>query len=631
MKLLKTVLLVLALFPTVFLRAQTPTPPPPVEPPIKAPATGLRLPSIIGDHMVLQRDAKTPIWGWADPGEKITVTAGAAVGSATADATGKWRVDLPDLKASPNPIDVTIAAKSKTITVHDVLVGDVWYASGQSNMEIQLNYISNFDDEIAQANRPTLRLFIVFNRTALDPQDDCRGEWKLSTPDSAKNFSALGYLFGKEISDTEHVPVGMIGAYSGGSWASSWISLEGLQAQPESKTKYADPFLSAKALVPLTTRTPQGLSPDQVLIYNMASLITGQWARDDWYDNHGGKENDEAMQKWHDVADPINRKWKEAADDALAHNQPPPPKPTLPPQPPPPAIKQPHGGDGRTTPTMLFNGLLHPILPYAIKGAIWYQGESDRGLGTYYRTLFPQMIADWRQHWGEGNFPFIFVQLAGYTSGDDTTNNNWSLVQEAQLMTLTASPNTGMAVANDIGDLKNVHPHDKVDLGHRLVLAARHIAYGENLVYSGPLYDSFKVDGNKVHIKFKETGSGLKIGLPPPEHLKLFPQTLSPTLDGFVICGSDMNFVPATATIDGTDSVTVSSDQVAAPVAVRYSWGNVYGNLYNKEDLPASPFRTDPDTPAPSIKPPPKVTPPPSTNAPAATPPPGGTNAPPVK
>ena len=611
-----------------FLHAQTPPPAPPAEPPIKAPATGLRLPSILGDHMVLQRDAKTPLWGWADPGETVTVTAGSATGTATADAKGSWRVDLQGLKSSSTPIDITISGKSKTITLHDVLIGDVWYCSGQSNMEIPLNYISNFDDVIAHADNPTLRLFIVFNRTALDPQDDCRGEWKVSTPESARGFSAIGYLFGKGIADAEHVPVGMIGAYSGGSWASSWISLEGLQADPASKTKYADPFLSAKALVPLTTRPPAGLTPDQAQAYGAAGLITGQWVHDQWYDNNGGQAYSEAQQRWHEEEDPIYFKWKTAATAARANGQPPPPSPTLPPQPTPPPVKEPRGGDGRTLPTMLFNGLLHPILPFAIKGVIWYQGESDRGLGTYYRTLFPQLIADWRQHWGEGNFPFIFVQLAGFTSADDTTNNNWSLIQEAQLMTLTASPNTGMAVANDIGDLKVVHPHDKTDLADRLVLAARHVAYGENLVYSGPLYDSFKVDGNKVHIKFKETGSGLKIGLPPAEHLKLFPQTLSPTLDGFVISGSDMNFVPATATIDGPDSVTVSSDQVTTPVAVRYSWGNVYGNLYNKEDLPASPFRTDPDTPAPSIKPPPKPKPD-ATNAPPVAPTPPAMATPP--
>ena len=184
-------------------------------------------------------------------------------------------------------------------------------------------------------------------------------------------------------------------------------------------------------------------------------------------------------------------------------------------------------------------------------------------------------------------------------------------------MTLSASPNTAMAVANDIGDLKVVHPHDKVDLGHRLALAAEHVAYNENVVYSGPIFDSFKVDGDKIHVAFKDAGSGLKIGLPPAAHLALFPETLSPTLDGFQVSGADMNFVPATAVIDGPASVTVSSDAVKAPVAVRYSWGNVHGNLYNQEDLPASPFRSDTDTPALSVKPPPK---PPAAPAPAAAP-----------
>ena len=606
---------------SVAVSAQTPVVP--AEPPIQPAITGLHLPAIISDHMVLERDTKTPIWGWADPGEKVTVKAGDITATAAADAQGKWRADLTGLKVSLTPIELTIAGKTKTIVVHDVLVGDVWYCSGQSNMEIPLNYISNFDDEIAHANIPTLRLFIVFNRTAVEPQDDCRGEWKVSSSDTARGFSALGFLFGKGIAEAQHVPVGMIGGYSGGSWASSWISLDDLLAHPDTKATYGDPFVSAKALVPKTARAPAGLTPDQAKSDGWANVITGQWVHDAWYDNDGGQAYADAQRAWHDVQDPIYWKWKAAAAAAKAQGLPPPHQDPTPPQPKPPEVKEPRSMDGRTLPTMLFNGLIHPIIPYAIKGVIWYQGESDRGIGTAYRTLFPQLIANWRTKWGEGDFPFIFVQLAGYTSGDDTTHNNWSLIQEAQFMTLKASPNTAMAVANDIGDLKNIHPHDKADLGDRVVLAARKLAYGESVVASGPLYDSCKIDGGKVRITFKEVGGGLKIGLPPAEHLKLFPQDLSPTLDGFVICGSDQNFVPGKAAIDGADGITVSSDQVPAPIAVRYSWGNVYGNLYNQEGLPASPFRTDPETPAPSIKPPPKpaapvATTPPATNAPAA-------------
>jgi len=573
--------------------------------------------------MVLQRQAKTPIWGWADPGETVTVKTGSITGNATADARGKWLVNLDGLKTSSTPIEITVSGKSKTITLSDVLVGDVWYCSGQSNMEIPLSYVSNAAAEISQANRPTIRLFIVFHRPAIDPQEDCRGEWKVCTPDSAKGFSAIGYLFGKEINDAEHVPVGLIGAYSGGSLVSAWTSLGSLEANPDSKKQLGDLFVGAKALVPKTGRTEGSLSPEQIKINSWADLITGQFVHDDWYDNQGGKPYAEAMQKWHADADPLYAQWKMDRDNAVAQGQPTPHRPTLSPTPTPPAVKEPRAMDGRQIPTMLYNGMLAPVLPYAIKGVIWYQGESDRNIGIFYRKLFPRMIADWRQQWGEGDFPFIFVQLAGFTSTDDLTNNNWSLIQEAQLMTLDASPNTAMAVADDIGDLKNIHPHDKIDIAHRVALAAEHLAYNEKVPYSGPIYDSFKVEGDKIKVTFKNGGSGLKIGLPPAAHLALFPEELSTDMKGFQISGSDMNFVPATAVIDGPASVTVSSDQVKTPVAVRYSWENIHGNLYNQDDLPASPFRTDTSTPALSIKPPPTPTPSPSPVNAGASPSPG--------
>jgi sialate O-acetylesterase len=583
------------------LLAQPAPPAPPSEPPIKPAATGLRLPSIVGDHMVLQGEARTPIWGWADPGQSVTVKAGAINGSAVADASGKWLVNLQGLKTSSDPIEITVSTKAKTITLHDVLVGDVWYCAGQSNMEKPLSYVSNGTTEIAQANRPAIRLFKVFHRPAAEPQDDCRGEWQVCTPETARNFSAFAYLFGKELADTRHVPVGLIGAYSGGSWIWSWISLESLQASPETKEKAADRYVQALALVPSSARMPPGLTPDQADIYTWAGVIKNQYIHDDWCDNHGGQAYLDAKSL-----------WQEAADEAKLNNQPPPP--ALPP----PAVKEPRAIDGRTTPTMLSNGMLQPIIPYAIKGVLWYQGESDAAKGTFYRTLLPQMIADWRARWGRGDLPFVYVQLPAFTWTGDMTNNMWSLVQEAQLMTLNVSPNTAMVEAIDIGNLKNIHPLNKVDLAHRAVLAARHLVYGENIVASGPLYDSFKISDDKIHLKFKEAGSGLKIGLPPPAQLALFPQQLSPTLDGFVICGPDMNFVPATAVIDGPDSVTVSSTQVKLPVAARYSWGNTYGNLYNNEDLPASPFRTDPSTPALQVKPPPKTALSPPVPTPAA-------------
>lgn len=604
---------------TLFLRAQPPVSSVPSEPPIKPPPTGLSLPSIIGDHMVLQAGGRTPLWGWAKPGEKITIKAASTSATAVADVNGKWRVDLEGLQSSSNPIVVTISGKSKTITLSDVLVGDVWFCSGQSNMEIPLSYVSDAAEQISKANRPLLRLFLVFNRPAVDAQVDCRGEWKVCTPENAKDFSAVAYLFGEEISDAEHVPVGLIGAYSGGSWISAWISQESLESQPESKEKLGDPFLQAKTLVPKTERSAPGLSPREAQANSWADMITSQFVHDDWYDNRGGKDFSAAMKEWHDAVDVPYNLWRTEREKAKALGETTPRPPALPPPPSPPAVKEPRVVDGRTIPTMLFNGMVAPILPYAIKGVLWYQGESDRNIGTFYRTLFPQMIADWRRHWGQGDFPFVFAQLAGFSATDDTTNNNWSLIQEAQLLTLSASPQTAMAVANDIGDLKNVHPHDKIDLARRLALAAEHLAYHKPVVYSGPIFESLNIDGAKIKVKFRETGSGLKIGLPPAAHLSLFPEELSPSLNGFQISGDDMNFVSATAVVEGTDEVLVSNDQVKAPVAVRYSWGNVHGNLYNNENLPASPFRTDLTTPAPSIRPLPKPKTPPAPLTPASS------------
>jgi len=258
------------------------------------------------------------------------------------------------------------------------------------------------------------------------------------------------------------------------------------------------------------------------------------------------------------------------------------------------------------TPTVLYNGMIAPLMPYAIKGVIWYQGESNSNKGLEYRTLFPRLISDWREKWNQGDFPFLFVQLANYR-GPQTkpSEGDWAYLREAQLMTL-ALPNTGMAVAIDIGDATTIHPKDKLDVGLRLALAARHVAYGQDLVYSGPIYDSMKIEGNKIRLIFKDTGSGLKMGTPPWTPTGV-PVPAPTELKGFAIAGADKNFVWAKAEIDGND-VVVSSDQVASPVAVRYGWANNPPcNLYNKEGLPASPFRTDDwaddESPAPKSKP----------------------------
>jgi sialate O-acetylesterase len=286
---------------------------------------------------------------------------------------------------------------------------------------------------------------------------------------------------------------------------------------------------------------------------------------------------------------PVMKQWQDAVAAAKAAGQAPPPKP-VPPVRMPRAPAPPEGAP--STPTVLYNGMVAPLIPYAIKGAIWYQGEANASNPGEYETLFPRMITDWREKWGEGDFPFLYVQLAAYMAPQvKPSEGGWAGLREAQLRTLSL-PNTGMAVAIDIGLPNDIHPKDKLDVGLRLALAAKHVAYGQTLVYSGPIYDSMKIEGNKIRVSFKDVGIGLKMDVPPfiPPGVTLPPPT---ELKGFAIAGADQKFVWAKAEINGND-VVVSSDEVAAPVAVRYGWANNPPcNLYNKEGLPASPFHTD--------------------------------------
>jgi sialate O-acetylesterase len=521
----------------------------------------VKLPAIFGDHMVLQRDAKVPVWGWAEPTEAVTVTAGQSKGTATAGADGKWKVSLEGLKASDQPIEVTVAGKN-TITLHDVLVGDVWVCSGQSNMEFQLGGgkwgfggAHNADEEIPKASHPSLRLFIVQKKIALSPEKDCKGEWMVSSPETAPKFSAVGYFFGKEILENQKVPVGMIGTYWGGTPAEAWTSIEGLKSQPE-LSAYAGSIEKIQADLPAALKQ-----------YKETTLPK-------WEKSHA-----EAVAKWSD----------EAAK-AKADGKPEPAKPRA------LSARKPEAPDHNpNAPTVLSNGMIAPIVPFAIKGAIWYQGESNAGAAKLYETLFPEMITDWRTRWGEGDFPFFWVQLANYQARDERptqAGDGWPGLRDAQSKTLKL-PNSGQAVIIDIGQGNDIHPKDKQDVGHRLALAARHVAYGETLVYSGPTYDSLKIDGDKAVVTFKNVGAGLTIAAAPTTQMSVPAEAPASTLKGFSISGEDHHFVWATATISG-DTIVVSSPEVKDPKAVRYGWANnPEVNLYNKDGLPASPFRTD--------------------------------------
>jgi sialate O-acetylesterase len=532
------------------------------------------MPAIFGEHMVLQQGMKVPVWGTADPGEDVTVTVGKATAKTKAEADGKWRVELPVL-AGPGATPVTMTVQGKNLlTFSDVLIGDVWLCSGQSNMEFPLqayNKAYSGDAQAAtmvpQANDSQLRFFIVEQMTSLDPQPDVKksptamkDHWQVCTPKSAAAFSAVSYYFGRDLRTHLQRPIGLIGSYWGGTPAQAWTSISGLQKDPVLQ-HYVDDHQKTEANLAQATAAYPALK----------AAYTAEQAT--WNQTVGDAYN-KALDAWND-----------AARQAVAAGQAPPPKPA-PASPMPKAPVPPDGG--HLAPGNLFNGMIAPLIPFALKGAIWYQGEGNAFQPEEYRVLFPAMISDWREKWGEGNFPFLFVQLAGFQPGKF---DNWAFLREAQAMTLSL-PNTGMAVAVDIGDPFNIHPKDKLDVGKRLALAARHVAYGEKLVYSGPVYQSIQARGKAIDVTFTHEGGGLVIGSAPWVAGDRAPIPTT-SLAGFTIAGSDYKWVPAEAKIQG-NAVEVSSAQVPQPIAVRYDWLNSpEGNLYNKDGLPAAPFRTD--------------------------------------
>ncbi len=478
------------------------------------------LPSIFSDNMLLQRGVAVPVWGKANPGEEVTVTLGGRRATATADQNGRWMVRIGPFEAG-GPLQLT-AAGENTVTFENVLVGDVWVCSGQSNMQWAVRQASCPDAEIGQANFPKIRLFSVKRTVADNPQEDCVGNWVECTAWTVADFSAVGYFFGWELHKAlGGLPIGLIHTSWGGTPSEAWTSLPTLQAGPEIK-----PFL------------------------------------DYWKDRIADSEAQMAE---------YERKiteWNKATEEARNRGEQPPIQPQRP-------------TDERTSPNRpanLYNAMIAPLVPYAIRGAIWYQGESNASRAYQYRTLFPLLIDDWRRAWGQGDFPFLFVQLANFRNGW-TDPRSWAELREAQLMALSL-PSTGMAVAIDIGETYDIHPKNKQEVGRRLALAAQAIAYGQDVVYSGPIYDSIIIEGEKIRLRFKHLDGGLVAKGEP--------------LKGFVTAGENRRFVWADARIEG-DTVLVRSDAIEYPVAVRYAWwDDPQGcNLYNQAGLPASPFRSD--------------------------------------
>lgn len=519
--------------------------------------------SLFTNGMVLQRDAVLPVWGTANPGEEVTVEFSGQKKSSKADSKGFWMVKLDPVQASSTPAEMTISASGSQTKVSNVLVGDVFLAGGQSNMGSPLFGAHNAAEVLPQATDDKLRFFNVTKQTAAEPQADVAGQWKASDPISAKDFSAVAYFFAREIRKSADVPVGIISAPWGGTPIETWMSLESIKASPALTNVLAkwDKALEDYAKV----------KADPKLVSDYEAKLE-QWKKEVY---PGFTEALKAYNADKAAGKPVGEKpkpaWKEPTNpDPMGH-----PSPSRRP----------------STPSIAYNAMIAPLSPVALKGVLWYQGEANAGRGIEYRELFPRLIQGWRKHWGV-DFPFLFVQLP--MNGKDpvpVAKDGEPFLREAQFMTLK-EPRTAMAITIDIGDPNNVHPGDKLDVGKRLSLLARRDIYGEKIDASGPLYQGYKIEGNKIRVSFKETAKGLKPGQAPwcAKGVEPLP---TDKLVGFVIAGSDQNWAEADAVIEG-NNVIVSSQSVPNPVAVRYGWAHSPRcNLYNSEGLPASTFRTD--------------------------------------
>jgi len=488
-------------------------------------AADITLPSIIGDNMVFQRDTGLKFWGWADPGEKVTVSFALQTRSVKTGRDGKWVVRFDPFKAG-GPYEIVVKGKN-TVTLSNILIGDVWLCSGQSNMEVRVAHCLDADNEVAGALHRNLRLFQITNDLSPEIRDDCEGRWEVCRPSTIPQFSAAGYYFGRKIMEETDIPIGLINASWGGTTVEAWMSPGAKEISGEFRnlTEYWKPVLEKK--------------PPEILTFYRGMA---QWEEDVHYVEYVGKP-----------LLPIYGTLPES-----------PVKLSIVPQ----------------MPMWVYNAMIAPVVPFPVKGIIWYQGESNAGRAYQYRSLFPALIEDWRRLWGDADMPFIFVQLANFGKRDiEPQESAWAELREAQLMTLSV-PNTAMAVAIDIGDADNIHPRNKQEVGRRLALGALKIAYGRDVVHSGPLYESMTVRDGRTYLRFTNTGSGLAV-------------RVGRSLRGFAVAGEDRKFVWADALIRD-DEVVVWSDAVSQPAAVRYGWGdNPDCTLCNREGLPASPFRTD--------------------------------------
>ena len=621
---------------------------------------------LFADHAVLQQAMAVPVWGTADPGEQVTVSIAGQEVVTTAGTDGRWQVQLAPLTAG-GPYDMTIAGSAGATVLHDILVGEVWICSGQSNMERHLGLqpgqkpIINWEHEVAAATHLQIRQFYVPQTMSFAPQDTVNGSWTVCSPETVENFTAVGYFFGRDLQAARGVPVGLIHSSWGGTPAEAWTSraalekLGGFDASLEQvkglaenapgarqlyETRLAEWFAAHDPASPGANGQKLGWAAPDTDTSGWATMkVPGLWEDAGLPDFDGVvwfQRTFDVPAAWvnHDLRlrlcaiDDVDTTWINGVRVGQTSFYSTPRTYIVPAS----AIRagrnvitvrvldtggggglwgsgqptdiMPADGTGTSkavsltgvwrfqptmkladapappmnvtsnanAPTVLYNGMIAPLLPYAMRGVIWYQGEANVGRELQYRSLFPAMIADWRRRWGEGNFPFLFVQIAPFRGMTPE-------IREAQLLTLQHTPNTAMAVTIDVGDADDIHPANKVPVGARLALAARALAYGEDVEYSGPIYRDLRIDGAKAVLTFAHVAGGM---VAPGGELR-----------GFSIAGADGAFHPAEAVIAG-DTVEVSSPDVAKPVAVRYAWANVPdGNLFNTAGLPASPFRTD--------------------------------------
>jgi sialate O-acetylesterase len=618
----------------------------------------VRLPNIFGDNMILQRDKPIPVWGWADKNEKVTIQFNQQTKTVKADKNGQWKVFLNPEKAG-GPYNLLVKGQND-ITIHDILMGDVWICSGQSNMEFHVKDVFNADKEKAASANPNIRHFYLPKDIATTPKTDIKpSAWLPASPENTGEFTAVGYFFARALNEQLHVPIGLIHTSWGGTMVETWISREGLAGNEafgdlmkNIPVLNIDSFaLVNKKKIAKTIETLQGSLPDAATAATWSAentadqswqkmKVPGAWESQQLPDFDG-----EVWFRYHfDVAAADAGKPAELSLGAIddndityingtrigstnlysaarvyqipagvlkAGNN------VI-------AVKiQDTGGGGGFTgeaselfvnidghkqslagnwpfriasvivtdnsvgpnsyPSLLYNAMINPILPFAIKGAIWYQGESNADRAFQYRKAFPLLINDWRRRWNQGEFPFYFVQLASFNAANGNSKNGskWAELREAQTLSLNV-PNTGMAVITDIGEPKDIHPRNKQDVGKRLAAVALHNTYGQNNIFSGPVYQAMQTNGNKITLSFTSTGSGLMV------------KDKYGYIRGFEIAGADQQFHYAKAYVDG-DKVVVYTEDVNNPVAVRYGWAddNLEDNLFNKEGFPAAPFRTD--------------------------------------